>query len=234
MSDIGETLDQLDRRLDDLRRDMAALTEDPQPASPPSPPPARRLEPLPPPPPELIAPPDARPEPDTAGHSGAPPAQHVDNQIQQLMTVRDQLLDGARELVRAYETQLDILEQMAASGVPAPSASEAQATASLRQTPSPVVPQEQARPVFYEGVVAVVVSGAHRVQTIQVLEDSLSRVRNAELVYVRRAHRGQVRLEVTLAAGTELLGEFNRVLPFPFAVTSATGEEIAVTIEGEQ
>lgn len=224
VSDIRETLDQLDRRLGELRRQLAGLAEDPRPAAPPAPPPARRLQSV-PLPPELMSggiagvteaptPPTPDPYPD-----------HVAVQIQQLMTVRNQLLAGARELVRAYERQLDVLERLAASGQPL-------AHEALPAPPAPV--QEQARPAFFEGPVTLVVSGAHRIQTIQVLEDALSRARYVEQVYVRRCHRGQVWLELTLSGGSELLGEFNRVLPFPFAVTSATSKEIAFSIEGEQ
>ena len=74
-------------------------------------------------------------------------------------------------------------------------------------------------------------SGASRIQTIQVLEDSLSRIRGAERVYIRRWHAGALWIELTLSGGVELIGELNRVLPFPFAVQSATGEEIALSLE---
>ena len=103
--------------------------------------------------------------------------------------------------------------------------------------PPPAAPRDaeaQARPVFYEGTVTLVVTGAHRIQTIEVLQDALSRVRNVEQVYVRRCFRGQVSVELTLSAGVELLGELNRVLPFPFAVRTARTQEITLSLEGER
>jgi hypothetical protein len=170
----------------------------------------------------------------------------VSTDMGQLMAVRDQLMAGARELARAYERQLGLLEQMAVSGLPATS-SDSSATSSVTPVnppattgtlsgliPSPAGAVDQARPAFFEGRVNLVVSGAHRIQTIQVLEDALSRARHVEQVYVRRCHRGQVWLELSLSAGAELLGEFNRVLPFPFAVTSATGTDIALSLESQQ
>ncbi len=162
----------------------------------------------------------------------------------QLMAVREQLMAGARELARAYERQLGLLEQMAASGLP-PTSSEPSATSSVPPATPPAstgtlsglvsapAVAEQARPAFFEGTVELVVSGAHRIQTIEVLEDALSRARHVDYVYVRRCHRGQVRLELLLASGAELLGELNRVLPFPFAVTSATASQIVLRLEGE-
>jgi hypothetical protein len=234
VADIRESLDQLDRRLDELRRQVAALTEDPHPGAPLRPPPARHLQPVPIAPPELIDPhvpagPESPPEPVPGTQPEAP--HQVATEIHQLVAVRDQLLAGARELVRAYERQLDALEHMAASGLPS---TAPDMPASGRAPAPPPGSEEQARPAFFEGTVALAVSGAHRIQTIEVLEDALSRARHVDQVYVRRCHRGQVRLELTLSAGAELLGELNRVLPFPFAVTSATGEEIAVVLEGER
>lgn len=94
VSDIRETLDQFDRRLGELRRQIAAIAEDRQPASAPIPPPARWLH--------AVGP--------------ASPEQHdpglLITQIQELTAVRDQLLAGTRELVRAYERQLDALEHV--------------------------------------------------------------------------------------------------------------------------
>jgi hypothetical protein len=78
------------------------------------------------------------------------------------------------------------------------------------------------------------VGGATRIQTIQVLEDSLSRILHVERVYIRRWHAGALWLELSLSDGVELLGELNRVLPFPFAVQSATGQEIVISLEGER
>lgn len=322
VSDIRETLDQLDRRLVELRRQVASLVEDPQLPEPLAPPPERRLSAVPPQQAPLRTPPESPPapappapsapsallaeaatsrrphrakgldflfgkaEPAPAPPAVAEPAQplddalspeiapaataaadgdpgHVSGQIQELMSVREQLLTGARELVRAYERQLDLLENMAVSGLPGgpeavatptsasagpesvtlpSSAPIAPLPAPIAPSSSPIVPlpgaavakaEEDARPAFFEGTVTLLVSGARRIQTIQVLEDSLSRARHVDDVYVRRYHRGRVWIELTLSAGAELLGEFNRVLPFPFAVSSAATKEIGLTLEGE-
>jgi hypothetical protein len=261
VSDIRETLDQLDRRLDELRRQVAVLAEEPRQAADPAPPPAQQLRSVPAPPPDLtdleaalgltdlperdrVAEPDGANAPLTGVPGEAPVEMTTD--MGQLMAVREQLMAGARELARAYERQLGLLEQMALSGLPATS-SESSATSSVPpaappattrnlsgRIPSPADAVDQARPAFFEGTVELVVSGAHRIQTIEVLEDALSRARHVDYVYVRRCHRGQVRLELSLAGGAELLGELNRVLPFPFAVTSATGTEIALSLEGQR
>lgn len=260
VSDISETLDQLDRRLDELRRQVAVLAEEPQQAAQPSPPPAGNLHSVPAPPPGLT---DleaalgltnlpergrvAEPEGANAPLPGVPGEAPVEttSDMGQLMAVREQLMAGARELARAYERQLGLLEQMAVSGLPASSESSAPSSVppaappAITRTLSGLVPPpadavDQARPVFFEGMVELVVSGAHRIQTIEVLEDALARARHVDYVYVRRCHRGQVRLELSLAGGAELLGELNRVLPFSFAVTSATGTEIALSLEGER
>jgi hypothetical protein len=252
VSYIRETLDQLDRRLGELRRQVAALVEDPQPPETLAPPPGRRLAAVPPEPAPLRTPPEApaptlagppvptaeteiphRPAIDpsaTAAADGDPG--HVSGQIQELMSVRDQLLSGARELVRAYERQLDLLENMSVSGLRGGPEAVASSTAAHRGAVAEA--EEDARPAFFEGTVTLLVAGAGRIQTIQVLEDSLSRARHVEDVYVRRCHRGRVWIELSLSAGAELLGEFNRVLPFPFAVSSAAAKEIALTLEGEQ
>ena len=251
VSDIRETLDQLDLRLDDLRRQVAALGADPEPAAPPVPPPSRRLHSVPAPSPELtdFASPPTPPGLEQASTDSPAAATDADSvqpgtDMRQLMAVRDQLLAGARELVRAYDRQLDLLENMAVSGLPAtpapptppaaPSSSPQGPSAAPGLFPSLSVVADQTRPAFFEGTVELLVSGAHRIQTIQVLQDALSRARHVDQVYVRRCHRGQVRLELSLSGGAELLGEFNRVLPFPFAVTSATRTEIALSLEGQQ
>lgn len=235
VSDIRETFDQLDRRLGELRRQIAAIAQDPQPAAPLAPPPPRRLHAVPPPPPA------AEPAAIASTLSGQPasvPQANPDviaSQIQQLMAVRDQLLAGTRELVRTYERQLDLLEQMTASelltGGEALSAAVAAAPA-----PEPTVPLAAAPAprTLFEGMVTVAVSGADRIQTIEVLQDALSRAPHVEQVYVRRCHRGQAWLELTLSTGTELLGDLDRVLPFPFAVTSASDAEIALHLEAGQ
>lgn len=261
VSDIRETLDQLDRRLGELRRQVAAMAEA-QPGAARDPQLPQRLRSVTSPAPELAepdVPPVAPggPAPDAARALDEAPAE-LNSQIQQLMTFRDRLLAGARDLLRAYERQLYLLEQVAASGLPAaaerPSteavssadtspagppvlaetSTPGPAAASTGPTGFPGVAREQTRPVFYEGTVTLVVSGAHRVQTVQVLEDAVARARHVERVYVRRCHRGRAWLELTLSSGSELLGEFNRVLPFGFAVTSATATEIALSLEGQQ
>jgi hypothetical protein len=260
VSDIRETLDQLDRRLDGLRRQVAALFEEPQQAAPLSPPPPRHLRSVPAPPVDLtdleaalgltdppeqvgVTEPDRgnTPAPEVPGDAGV----EMSTDAGQLMAVRAQLMAGARELARAYERQLGLLEQMAVSGLPAASAEPPAPSAppvdppAITGTlsgliPSPAEAADQARPAFFEGRVDLIVSGAHRIQTIQVLEDALSRARHIDYVYVRRCHRGQVRLELSIAGGAELLGELNRVLPFPFAVRSATGTEIALSLEEQR
>ena len=88
------------------------------------------------------------------------------------------------------------------------------------------------RPAFFDGTTTITVVGAHRIQSSRSSRTALSRVRNVERVYIRRWQAGQLSLELTLSAGVELIGELNRVLPFPFAVQSATGREIVITLEG--
>jgi hypothetical protein len=43
---------------------------------------------------------------------------------------------------------------------------------------------------------------------------------------------GEVRVELTLTGGVDLVGELNRIMPFPFAIRSATPREIVVSLEG--
>jgi hypothetical protein len=234
--DMRETMAQLDRRLADLRDQIKNLVTEPEPAPPP-PPPSASSVPLP-----TAADIEsayggaAAPEPVASRTAGAQAASEaVDQlgvQIRQLLTLREQLLNDAERLLAGYERQLRELESLDVSEVEA-------ALGALLSTPGPggsaaaaAVPP--ARPAFFEGVMTIAVSGVHRIQTIQVLEDSLSRVRHVEHVYIRRWHAGELMFELTLSAGVELIGELNRVLPFPFAVQSATGQEIGITLEGER
>jgi hypothetical protein len=153
-------------------------------------------------------------------------------QIKQLLTIRERLLNDAEQLLAGYERQLRELETLDVFEVEA-------ALAALLPAPGPTetssrVPEFPSRPAFFDGVMTITVVGVHRLQTIQVLEDSLSRVRHVDRVYIRRWHAGQLLFELALSAGVELIGELNRVLPFPFAVQSATGQEIGITLEGER
>lgn len=246
--DIRETLAQLDRRLADLRHQIDDLADTPEPAPPP-PPPARRDLPL-PPPPDLGDHPATLP----AATAAAPEAERararalsegigqLGSQIEQLLTVRERLLADARQLVASYARALDDLEHQDISQARS-------ALASLLSRPAPPLQEKEpatgadpgaggraglSRPAFFEGMVNVSVTGATRIQTIQVLEDSLSRVRHVEQVYIRRWHAGQLWLEVTTSGGVDLIGELNRVLPFPFAVQSATAREIMISLDGER
>jgi hypothetical protein len=155
------------------------------------------------------------------------------SQIEELLMMRERLVADARDLLNRYRLQLDALEAQDPSPIQA-------ALASLL-SPERVAPGEEdrpgdpePRPAFFEGVVTMTVGGASRIQTIQVLEDSLSRIPHVERVYIRRWHAGALWLELSVSAGVELLGELNRVLPFPFAVQSATGQEIIISLEGER
>jgi hypothetical protein len=77
----------------------------------------------------------------------------------------------------------------------------------------------------------VIVPWVSRLQTIQVLEDSLTRVRGAQLAHVRGYHQGEVRLELVLGEAVDLIGELNRTLPYAFAVESARQDEIIIRLE---
>lgn len=234
MPDIRDTLAQLDRRLADLRHQINDLVTEPEPAPPP-PPPARS---------SLSVPTASELEGayDEGGSERGPRAAAVEAaseavgqlgaQVRQLLTIRERLLNDAEQLLAGYERQLRELEALDASEVEA-------AVAALVSGPAPAQTGRDAsgvpsRPAYFEGMVTITVVGVGRIQTIQVLEDSLSRVRHVEQVYIRRWHAGQLLLELTLSGGVELIGELNRVLPFPFAVQSATGQEIGITLEGER
>ncbi len=93
--------------------------------------------------------------------------------------------------------------------------------------PPPPAPQTTA----FEGVMTVVVRSVSRLQTIQVLEDSLTRVRGAEFAYVRGYHEGEVRLELLLREPLDLIGEMGRVMPYEFTVESARPEEIVIRLD---
>lgn len=231
--DIRETLAQLDRRLADLRHQIDDLVTEPEPAPPP-PPPARSSVPVP-----------TAAELESAyfergSEAAGPRASQVEaasaavdrlgDQIKQLLMIRERLLNDAEQLLAGYERQLRELEAFDVSEVEA--AVAALAPASTEKGTD--FPELAPRPAFFEGLMTVSVAGVGRIQTIQVLEDSLSRVRQVEEVYIRRWHAGLLLIELTLSAGVELIGELNRVLPFPFAVQSATGQEIALTLEGER
>jgi hypothetical protein len=236
--DIRETMAQLDRRLADLRHQISDLVTEPEP-SPPPPPPARSSLPLPTATEiERAAYDESQPGQAAAGPRPAPVqaasgvVDQLGAQIKQLLTLRERLLNDAEQLLAGYERQLRELEALDVSGVeaalrallPAPGLGEA----------GPGTSELPSRPAFFDGVMTITAAGVHRLQTIQVLEDSLSRVRHVERVYIRRWHAGQLLFELTLSAGVELLGELNRVLPFPFGVQSATGQEIGITLEGER
>lgn len=195
LSSIHETLAQLDDRLDDLRRQVARLTEEP---------PAGRGE-------HRLAPSSGFSVARLTGGPGqAVPLRErlqapqgpdplrrpaLTREVQELLSACERLLAEARQLIAA------------------PGA-------------------EQARPAFFEGTVKLVALGANRLQTIQVLEDSLGRARHVARVYLRRVHAGEVRVELTLMGGVDLVGELNRVMPFTFAVRSATRKEIVISLEG--
>lgn len=236
--DIRETLAQLDRRLADLRHQIDDLVTEPEPPPPP-PPPAPSSAPL-PTAAELESAYAGRPEPGREAirphasqiQAASEAVGQLGVQIKQLLTIRERLLADAEQLLAGYERQLRELETLDASEVEA-------ALAALLPAPSIIetaagVPEFPSRPAFFDGLMTITVAGVHRIQTIQVLEDSLSRVRHVERVYIRHWHAGQLLLELTLSAGVELIGELNRVLPFRFAVQLATGQEIAITLEGER
>jgi hypothetical protein len=233
--DIRETLAQLDQRLADLRHQIIDLTTEPE-AVPPPPPPTRSELAL--PTLEDLEASGAGPSVSRAGlgtaraQAAADGVARLGSQIEQLLTMRERLLGDARELLAGYARQLRELELEDTSA--AQSALELLLSAP-RSSQAPPDPSEvPARPAFFEGPVTISVTGANRIQTIQVMEDALSRIRHVERVYVRRWHAGQLSFELTLSAGVELIGELNRVLPFPFAVQSASGQQIAIILEGER
>lgn len=171
-------------------------------------------------------------------------------QIEQLLGVRERLLESARDLVRQYEHEVTKLElaypastAAEATASPPPAAPPAvpppgySATATSRSAPTaapasePPAPEASSRPALFEGVVTVIVPWVSRLQTIQVLEDSLSRVRGTQMAYVRGYHQGEVRLELLLGEPVDLIGELNRVLPYAFAVESASQDEIIIRLE---
>lgn len=195
MSSIRETLAQLDQRLEDLRQQVARLSERP------------------------VGPGElgegdrgaisvARLPSGGAPASTVPVLPETQLEIQELLVACNRLLGEARGLVGergAEQARPALFEE--------------------RGT-------EQARPALFEGTVTLVAVGAGGVQTIEVLEDSLSRAGHVARTYVRHAHAGEVRLELTLAGGVDLVGELNRVMPFPFAVRSVAREEIVISLEG--
>jgi hypothetical protein len=236
--DIRETMAQLDRRLAELRDQISDLVTEPE-APPPLPSPAASSVAL-PTAAELERAYAGRPGSASGGtgpqssqtQAAADAVGQLGAQIKELLTIRERLLGDAEQLLAGYERRLRELESP-------DSAELEQALAWLARSPgrseTPVgVSEFASRPAFFEGLMTIAVAGVHRIQTIQVLEDSLSRVRHVERVYIRRWHAGQLLVELTLSAGVELVGELNRVLPFPFAVRSATGHEIAITLEGER
>lgn len=235
--DIRETLAQLDTRLADLRHQINDLVTESEPAPPP-----------PPPGPSSMALPTAAemesayggpPEADTESRgsrvsqaqAASEAVDQLGTQIKQLLTIRERLLNDAERLLAGYERQLRELESLDAPDVEA--ALAPLLPVSGRTDPGATQPPPS-RPAFFDGAVTIAVGGVHRIQTIQVLEDSLSRVRHVDQAYIRHWHAGQLLFELTLSAGVELIGELNRVLPFAFAVQSATGQEIAITLEGER
>jgi hypothetical protein len=235
--DIGESLAQLDQRLAEIRQQLADMAERPE-ALPPPPPPARRD--LPPPAPGLqeLAP------------SGHPPAAKLSErrrepvrvvgegvgqlgtQIEQLLRIRQRLVGDVRGLLMRYQRELDECERG--------DVSELQSALDSLLACAPEAEQPGgldgllARPAFFEGTVDVAIGPATRIQTIQVLEDALARVRHVQQVYIRRWHADQLWLELTVSGGVELIGELNRVLPFSFAVRSASSREIVIRLEGER
>jgi hypothetical protein len=196
VSSIRETLAQLDDRLEDLRQQVARLTDEPAavPAEPTPGTPSRfsvtRLS-------------GGSEDPHQARASEAPAfdathsAVHPETavEIKELLAACDRLLRETRELMGARNA-------------------------------------DQARPAFFEGTVTLVALGANLLQTVEVLEDSLVRARQVTRAYIRRVHAGEARVELSLTGGVDLVGELNRVMPFPFAVRSATREEIVITLEG--
>ncbi|HUZ29570.1 MAG TPA: hypothetical protein VMU90_10040, partial [Solirubrobacteraceae bacterium] len=114
---------------------------------------------------------------------------------------------------------------------PAPPLPPAYAELAPPPAPAPPAPEPAARPALFEGVVIVIVPWISRLQTIQVLEDSLTRVRGAQLAYVRGYNQGEVRLELVLGEAVDLIGELNRALPYAFAVESARQDEIVIRLE---
>jgi hypothetical protein len=160
-------------------------------------------------------------------------------QIEQLLGVRDRLLSSAKDLVRQYEEEVTQLEltypassaESEIGSVPpsqAPPASEPPASHAAFEAPPPEPPP---RPALFDGVVTITVPWISRIQTIQVLEDSLFRVRGAHKAYVRGYHQGEVRFELELGEAVDLIGELNRALPYAFAIESASQDEIVIRLE---
>src|SRR5437588_85543 len=103
-------------------------------------------------------------------------------QLQQLLTMRERLLGDARSLLRIYERQLQTLETQDTSELEFLTSQLTGRRAAQRAIEGRTA--GESRPAFFEGTVTVTAGGAHRIQTIEVMEDSLSRVRRVEQVYL--------------------------------------------------
>jgi hypothetical protein len=146
-------------------------------------------------------------------------------QVEQLQSYRMRLLSAAQELLHQFQEELNQLSDPAGrvSGAAAPGA----APPAVPPAPAPEPPW----PTSFEGMVTIIVPWISRLQTVQVLEDSLTRVRAAQSVYLRGYHRGEVRLELILGEAVDLIAELNRVLPYTFALESARPDEIVIRLD---
>jgi hypothetical protein len=119
--------------------------------------------------------------------------------MDQLLSLRERLLSDARELIRSYEGEIAALERR--FGITSP-------------------------PQLFEGVVALVVTGIPRIQTLVALEEALLATDGVAQAFVRHYDRGEAWFEITLVQPVALTAELAELLPMPFAVRSTTANEI--------
>jgi hypothetical protein len=133
-----------------------------------------------------------------------PPASEASSpEAERLATLRERLLNDARELVRTYERELDALQE--AFGI--------------------------TTPTLFEGVVTLKVGGVQRTQDLLMLEEALRTGEGVDDASVRHYDRGEAWLEISLDHPVALAEELARLLPFNFAIRSETSNEIVLDLE---
>lgn len=237
VSDISQILDQVDRRLGEIRQQIVRISGDaelsevrkappvPMPESI-APEPERELgappEPLPPlpdeapppppdeapPPPEPPAPP---PPPEQPPPREPPPLPEPPLPPPQASAEMDQLLSlRERMLSDARELIRSYEDEIAA----------------LESRFGIAAP-----PPVFEGVVTLVATGIVRIQTLVAIEEALLGIEGVAHALVRHYDRGEAWFEVTLDRSLPLTRELAQALPLPFEVRSATANEVVLELE---
>jgi hypothetical protein len=194
--DVQQTLNELERKLRELRAELRGPAQDAEPA--PAHEPAPHVEEPPPPPP----PPPA-------------PRNPLQDQLDELLRFRDQLTDAANRLVEDYTRLVEQLERVAQAPPPlTPAAGHL-----TFPVPPPAPPSSEG--TLFAGHVVVEAAPFDDVGVLAAFESALRSVAQADEVHVRSFEGGRALFDIRLGGEAALVFELRRASDQGFDVERA-------------